>query len=225
MRKFLLILGILLISCTNVFAAKIPDDVKTYINERIPNVDFRFDGVIILPDNTQYLPLYPSLFSDVTELEIKETFPANKGMEQQPDIVIFNNDFVLMKVLTDGQGRKTVLNLQNPPLQVRTGLLPQDMLVPSGLILPENIKGIIGNLKIDTKNRDIIKLTAKESFEEFLDNENKSEKQALIPALKEKTLFVTTNYSKNIQVLDAGETSPKYSLAQKSIPIDIESVN
>ena len=59
---------------------------------------------------------------------------------------------MLLKVITDNKGHRTVARLQNPPLQVRTGLLPQDMLVPSGLILPENIKGIIGNLKIDTKN-------------------------------------------------------------------------
>ena len=30
------------------------------------------------------------------------------------------------------------------------------MLVPSGLIIPENIKGIIGNLKIKKKNEDVI---------------------------------------------------------------------
>ena len=73
-----------------------------------------------------------------------------------------------------------------PPLQVRTGLLPQDMLVPSGLILPENIKGIVGNLKIDIKNEDIIKLNARESFEEFLADSDPIKQQALIPQLKTK---------------------------------------
>lgn len=224
MKKLLLVLGILMISCTNVFAAKIPTDVVNYINSRVSGVDFRFDGVIIFPDNTIYLPLYPSLFSDITEVNVKESFPVNTNIEDKPDIVIFNNDFVLMKVLTDGQGRKTVRHLQNPPLQVRTGLLPQDMLVPSGLILPENIKGVIGNLKIDTKSEDVIKLTTKESFEEFLDDSNKIRKQEVLPMLKNKTIFVTTNYSKNIQVLDSGESSPKYALAQKSIPIDVKAV-
>lgn len=225
MRKLLLIFGILLISCTNVLAAKMPEEVATYINETVPNTDIRFDGVVILPDNTVYLPLYPSLFSDIKELKVKESYPAGKELNQKPDIIIFNNDFVLMKVLSDGQGHKTVLRLQNPPLQVRTGLLPQDMLVPSGLILPENIKGVIGNLKIDTRNEDIIKSTEKESYEEFLSDEIEIDNPALIPQLKNKTLFVTANYSKNIQVLDPPEVSPKYSLAQRSIPIDVKSVN
>lgn len=225
MRRLLLLLGILLISCTSSFGAKIPEDVQEYINKNVPGTDIRFDGVIILPDNTVYLPLYPSLFSDIKKLEVKESYPSGLELKQKPDIIIFNNDFVMMKVLTNGEGHKTVLRLQNPPLQIRTGLLPQDMLVPSGLVLPENIKGVIGNLKIDTKNEDIIKLTSKESYEEFLSGTEEIENPALIPQLKNKTIFVTTNYSKNIQVIDPPEVTPKYSLAQKSIPIDVKAVN
>lgn len=224
MRKLLLLLGIFLLTGSASFAAKIPEDVRNYINTSVPNTDIRFDGVIILPDNTVYLPLYPSLFSDINTLEVKESFPAGKELKDKPDIIIFNNDFVMMKVLSDGQGRKTVKYLQNPPLQIRTGLLPQDMLVPSGLVLPENIKGVIGNLKIDTQNEDVIKVTSKESYEEFLAETEDINNPALIPQLKNKTIFVTTNYSKNIQVLDPPEVSPKYSLAQKSIPIDIKAV-
>ena len=62
MRKIFLILGIILLTCTGSFAAKIPDDVRNYIQNAAPNTDIRFDGVIILPDNTIYLPLFPSLF-------------------------------------------------------------------------------------------------------------------------------------------------------------------
>lgn len=225
MRKFLLLLGILLISCTSVLAAKLPDEVRDYIIKTVPGTDIRFDGVIILPDGTIYLPLYPSLFSDISKLQVKESFPANKDLNQKPDIIIFNNDFVLMKVLTDNNGHRTVLHQTTPPLQVRTGLLPQDMLVPSGLIIPENLKGIIGNLKIDTKNEDVIKLNGKESFEEFLSETEPSVSQVLIPQLKNKILFVTTNYSKNIQVVEPAKSSIKYSLAQKSIPVDIKAVN
>ena len=225
MRKLLILIGILVISASTVFAAKIPDDVKNYIEQTIPNTDIRFDGVIIFPDNTIYLPLYPSLFSDIKSLSIKETYPAGKTLQQRPDIVIFNNDFVLMKVLTDGEGHRTVLHLTNPPLQVRTGLLPQDMLVPSGLIIPENIKGIIGNLKIDTKREDLIRVNNDESFEDFLKNAEPVTHQTLIKELNNKTVFVTTNYSKNIQVVEPAHSMPSYSLAQKSIPVDVKAVN
>lgn len=224
MRKFLILLTTLLIGCTNVFAAKIPVEVKDYILEKVPQADIRFDGVIIFPDNTIYLPLYPSLFSDVKSLKIKESYPANKELKNQPDVVIFNNDFVLLKVFSDGEGHRTVLHMTNPPLQVRTGLLPQDMLVPSGLIIPENIKGIIGNLKIDTKNEDMIRVENQESYEDFLSVGEPDVQQGVIPQLKNKVLFVTTNYSKNIQVVEPGKAAPSYSLAQKSIPVDAKAV-
>ncbi len=224
MRKFLIILGLLLIGCSNVFAAKIPDMVKDYILEKVPQADIRFDGVIIFPDNTIYLPLYPSLFSDIKTLKIKESYPANQDLKQEPDVIIFNNDFVLLKVLSDGEGHRTVLHMPNPPLQVRTGLLPQDMLVPSGLIIPENIKGIIGNLKIDTKREDMIRVENEDSYENFLTDTEPEIPQTLISQLKNKILFVTTNYSKNIQVVEPAKASPSYSLAQKSIPIDVKAV-
>jgi len=225
LRKFLVLLGIVLMFSTSAFAAKIPDDIRDYIDNKVPGTDVRFDGVIILPDNTVYLPLYPSLFSDVKKLSVKESFPAGKELNDKPDVIIFNNDFVMMKLLPAENGTKTVLHMPTPPLQVRTGLLPQDMLVPSGLVLPENIKGIVGNLKIDIKSEDVIKVNTKESFEEFLSETDPIGNQTLIPNLKNKTLFVTTNYSKNIQVLDPAKSTPKYALSQKSIPIDIKAVN
>lgn len=225
MRKLILLFGILIISASTVFAAKVPEDVRGYIKEQIPRADIRFDGVIIFPSNTIYLPLYPSLFSDIKNLSIKQTYPANMTLKQEPDIVIFNNDFVLMKVLTDKQGHRTVLHLTNPPVEVRTALLPQDMLVPSGLIIPENIKGIIGNLKIDTKGEDLIRVSNDDSFEDFLKQTEPVRKQSLIKELANKTVFVTTNYSKNIQVVEPANSGPSYSLAQKSIPIDVKAIN
>lgn len=223
MRKFLILLSIILFTSTVAFAAKVPDEVVDYIQAKVPNADVRFDGVVILPDNTIYLPLFPSLFSDIKVLHVKESIPANLDIDSRPDVVIFNNDFVLLKVLSDGNGKRTVLHMANPPLQVRTGLLPQDMLVPSGLILPENLKGIKGNLNIDTKNEDIIMSTSKESFEEFLSGGNPV-RQSMIPQLNNKRVYISTNYSKNIQVLEPAMASPIYSLSQKSIPIDVEPV-
>ena len=225
MRKLLLLIGIFLITASCSFAAKFPEEVRGYIEQNVPNAEIRFDGVIIFPSNTIYLPLYPSLFSDIKSLSIKRTYPAGLSLAQEPDIVIFNNDFVLMKVLTDSSGKKSVLHLTEPPVEVRTALLPQDMLVPSGLIVPENIKGIIGNLKIDTKGEDIIRVNNEDSFEEFLQHNDHNIHQTLISELKNKTVFVTTNYSKNIQVVEPANSSPSYSLAQKSIPIDVKAVN
>ena len=36
----------------------------------------------------------------------------------------------------------------NPPDEIQSGLLPQDILLPKGLVIPETLKGIIGNIDV-----------------------------------------------------------------------------
>lgn len=227
MKKIFLTLILMLATATNVFAAKIPDNVKTLIKKDFAKADFRFDGMITLPDGTIYLPLYPALVKKPEKFEIKSTIPSGKTLAQEPDVVIFNNDFALLKIVTDVKGRKTVLNVKEPPTEVRTGLLPQDMLVPTGLIIPDNIKGIIGNLEIPTA-QDAGLRTTSEQFLDFSTQTPKSTSQtkkdlvSSVSQLDNKILYIITCYSKNIHVIKGESKKPAYALAQKSIPIDIK---
>ena len=221
MRKSLICLGIMLSLSTPVFSAQIPDNVRNFVSKDFPKTNFRFDGVIILPDNTLYLPLFPARIVDTDKLEIKTTYPANKTLAAKPNVVIFNNDFVLLKVLTDTQGNKTVYKMANPPAELRSGLLPQDMLVSKGLIIPENLHGIIGNLEIKTVNDPGIRVeNVTPKVEKISGSTLKTLSQ--IPQLKNKNFYVSSPYSKNIQVLNAGAKTPEYSLAQNNIPISLK---
>ena len=149
---------------STVFAANMPENVVNYIKKDFPKAEIRFDGLIII-DNTLYLPVFPSKFVNPQTLAIKKTAPANKTLKNLPDIVVFNNDFSLLKVIEDGNGKRTVLYQENPFIEVKTGLLPQDMLVPKGLVIPDNIKTIIGGLRIATEQEMGIKV-ASELIEE-----------------------------------------------------------
>lgn len=224
MKKIILTLLIIMISSTCVWAAKVPDNIKAIVRKDFAKADFRFDGLITMPDGTLYLPLYPALVKKPEVLEIKSTIPINKTLVDEPEVIIFNNDFVLLKILTDQKGRKTVLNVKEPPIEVRTGLLPQDMLVPNGLIIPDNIKGIIGNLQIPTaidaglrvNSEPILGYKIKKTF-----NTTKN-LVAKVAQLQNKTLYIATCYSKNVQVVQGESSTPEYALAQKTIPIDIK---
>ena len=77
MRKFLILLTILLISCTNAFAAKIPVEVRNYIQEKVPQADIRFDGVIIFPDNTS--AFVPFFIFRCKKLKNKRIFSGTSG--------------------------------------------------------------------------------------------------------------------------------------------------
>lgn len=224
MKKLFLTLLIIMVSTTSAWAAKVPDNVKGVIVKDFPKADFRFDGLITLPDGALYLPLYPALVKKPEKLEIKSTIPAGKTLKDEPDVVIFNNDFALLKVLVDIKGRKTVINMKEPPVEVRTGLLPQDMLVPTGLVIPDNIKGIIGNLQISTALDAGLRITSEPFLEKKTVKNTQTGKNlvAKVVQLEGKTLYLATCYSKNIQVVQGENSTPEYALAQKTIPIDMK---
>lgn len=221
MRKFVICLGIFILTSTAASAAKIPDNVQQFISNDFPKTNFRFDGVIILPDNTIYLPLFPAKILNPETLAIKQTYPSGKTMAAKPNIVILNNDFALLKVLTDTNGNKTIYKMANPPVELRTGLLPQDMLVPKGLVIPENLKSIVGNLEIKTVNDPGIRVeNSKPVVTQLSGSTLKTLSQ--IPQLRNKSFYVSSPYSKNIQVLNLGAKTPEYSLAQTNVPISMK---
>lgn len=204
-------------------AATVPDNVKQAVTQAFPDANFRFDGVIILPDATIYLPLFPAKIIEKENLEITKTFPANSTLASKPDIVIFDNDFVLMKVIKDKKGNKTVFSMVNPPDEIRTGLLPQDMLVPKGLIIPENLKSITGDLNIASGTSGVRVENAKPVVEKLSGSTLKT--LSLIPCLNNKNFYMSSPYSKNIHVYNSDAKTPEYSFKQINIPISMKVYN
>ena len=225
LKKILgLIIGVSLTISTAI-AAKIPADVQGYLKKNIEGVDIRFDGVIMTPDGVIYLPLFPASFKKPELIEISETYPAGTTLDKRPEVVIFNNDFVLLKIITNENGKKTVKRFDKPPVQVKTGILPQDMLVPTGLVIPENIKSIIGNLDIQLTPDEEIKVIPDTSlsarvFDFQKETVNRYTNESTIEQIKDKNLFMVTSYSKNISVVNGESFKPDYALSQIATPID-----
>ena len=219
--KLILLSALAIVCSAPINAATIPADIQQVINKDFPKTTFRFDGMIILPDGTMYLPLFPAKIIKPEKLSIKQAYPSGKTLASKPNVVIFNNDFVLLKVLTDTHGNNTIYKMANPPLELRTGLLPQDMLVPKGLVIPENLKGIVGNLEVQTVNDPGIKVENSKPVVTAL-NGSTLKTLAQIPQLKNKNFYVSSPYSKNIQVLNLGAKTPEYSLAQNNVPISMK---
>lgn len=218
MRKVLI--GLSVLACLSLgaaFATPLPDNVQNFVKASFPNTNFRFDGVVILPDNTVYLPLIPSKFNDDKPVKIKSTIPAGESMSQKPDAVILSNDYVLLKMLTNNRGRNTVVNLTVPPLELRTGLLPQDMLVPKNFIVPSNLKNIVGNLNITTGRDSGLVIPVSQPKSGVAVNS-----LSATPQLQNKMFYIVTNASKYIQVLSPERKTPNYALYQENTPICIK---
>lgn len=221
MKKFLVLLIVFLSTVTSVFAAKLPENVQAMLKKTFPSVDIRFDGVIILQDGTIYLPLYPAKIKNTETLSVVQTYPDKTPLNKHPEVVIFNNDFVLLKVLVDKNGAKTIKKFDKPPVIVKSGLLPQDMLVPKNLIIPENLKGITGNLNIKIGPKEDIKVVAtKIQYEKTTPIQpiKQANLVSVIPQLKDKVLYISTCYSKDIQVVQGESKTSSYALSQKTIP-------
>ena len=227
MKKFLGIVLALLFSMTTVFAAKLPADIQSYLKKNVSGIDIRFDGVIIYPDGTIYLPLYPASAKKPDKIEIAETYPAGETLLDKPNAVIFNNDFALLKFIISPDGQKTVMKFDKPPVVIKTGILPQDMLVPSGLLIPENIKSIVGNLDIKLEPEKDIKVEADVSYSaKVFDSEskavNKYSNKATIKEIQDKNLYMVSSYSKNISVVSGEKFKADYALSQVATPISAQ---
>ena len=224
-KKIFFLVLTLFIFTGSVFAAKLPDAVKDFIKVDFPSADFRFDGVIILPDNTIYLPVFPANLLKTQDIYITKSVPDKKKLKDKPDIVVFNNNFCLLKVIQEKK-YKTVLRQEEPFPEIKSGLLPQDMLVPKGLKLPANLKCIVGNLKIaETAEPDIKVKPVTNEFDSVVSAAPLPEVNGVVQPLRDKTLYVMSCYSKNIQIIQGEESKPKYALALKGVPIDIKLVN
>ena len=133
-------------------------------------------------------------------------------MKQKPDMIILNNNFALLKVINTN-GKKTVINMIDPPQELQSGLLPQDILLPKGLVIPESLKGIIGNVDVSV---------AQETGLRINNTRNKGRKFTTpVEPLNGKTFYISTGANNNILVIDSNTKTPEYSLAQEHVINDI----
>lgn len=134
-------------------ATVLPQPIVEYLKSKYPEVAIRFDGLIELPDHTIYLPVSPLTYGKVENpATIVKTIPANTDFSKKPDMILFANNLALLKIVKTNN-ELTVNYSPQIPLSVKLGLLPQDLIVPRGLILPTELKVIMGNLKIAVKQK------------------------------------------------------------------------
>ena len=110
MKKFVTALAILIGISTSVEATTLPINVENFVKEYFPQAQFRFDGVIILPDGTIYLPLIPSKLASDEPVTVTTSYPSGRKMPEKPDAVILSNDYVLLKMITNSKGKNSVIN-------------------------------------------------------------------------------------------------------------------
>ena len=213
--KLLIVISIFisLFICNSVFAYNFEPKLRKYLLKQEPNVEIRFDGLVTFPDGSRYLPITPSVSDKVTKVKIEYTYPNKKQLKERPEVIVFNNNYSLIKVIPIDDEKYTLCSYEDLPMSVKTGLLPQDMLVPSGLIVPDHIKGIMGDL--------VIPLVSEVSIGKKLIITSK--KYSNIDKSVNNKLYLTTYFSSNlIRVFDAKTSKAIYTLNLNGMPKSIK---
>ncbi len=234
LKNIIITIALIIFSVNSALATQLPKPVKDFILDKYPNSTIRFDGLITLPDGNIYLPVIPSYLEKVDKLDVAYLYPENTNFKKLPEVIIFNNNYSLLKLIRTKNGILTVCNNPDIPLTVKTGALPQDILVPRGLVLPETLKGILGNVQVPLlnasavikekgpKEQKLIVETAEtpktSSSAKFVTATNLNQK------LKGKNYYVSNLDTQYLKVFQSESPNPAYSLKISGVPKDMKPV-
>lgn len=217
--KALIILALAMVFIPDAKASRLPDNFWSYIKQELPRATQRFDSVIVLDENTMYVPLYPAQRSSADTISVEYTYPAKQTLKQKPEVIIFNNNFVLLKIFKDSKGNFTITKKEDLPEKVKLGVMPQDMLVPTGLKVPESLKLIMGDLVIPNRGDNLLITTS----DATLGDEESEEEGDIVPInyLSETKTFIANNKTKFVLVYDRGGKEPLYEIKLSGLPSKI----
>lgn len=240
MKKILsaTLISMMLLGGLSAEAVLLPHPMRVYLFNNVAGTSIRFDGLINLPNGTMYVPVIPAQPKDVEKLEIVYTYPEKQPFKSEPEVITFNNNYSLLKVIPDGK-KRTLTKYDNLPDVVKTGVLPQDMLVPTGFYVSENLRGILGNLEIPVAITNIekkpiaasVQKTAANSDSTVVARKNgkkivKTHKKALktiMPKELANKMYLVTNFdSQYLKVFNPGRPEPIYGLKLKGVLKDVK---
>lgn len=213
----------LFVLSNSALASKLPEDVWKYVKTSLPNAQQRFDSVVTLSNGIMYIPLYPPTDKTVDKIDIEYSYP-NKPLKDLPEVVLLNNGYSLLKVFKDEKGNYSLTKKDDLPIKVRLGLMPQDMLTPVGLKMPESLRLTLGDLLIPSKEE--LSLVLKDNSEKEKTKNPYSpavKRNEFIPSVefKDKKTFINPKNSKFISVYDSTNPNPLYELKLSNMPLKI----
>ncbi len=237
LKRIILAFALIVFSINSAFATQLPKPVQDFVLTNYPNSTLRFDGMITLQDGTVYIPVIPSYLEKVEKLDVTYIYPQKTTIKDKPEVIVFNNNYALLKLIKTKNGILTVCPNPNLPMTIKTGALPQDILVPKGLVFPEALKGILGNVQvplltantvIKEKNLGEQKLIV-QTVQETTTAAQKAQKAQtttnLNLKLKNKNYYITNFDTQYLKVFSSNAPNPAYSLKLSGVPKDMKAVS
>lgn len=225
-KSFIISLIILLVGTMQAQAVQLPKEIKDFLlaQKKVPTV--RVDGIVVYNNDVMYLPVYPAYSENVDKLKIVKTYPANQSMDSLPDMVLFNNNVSLLKVYRVDSNTLTIRNIPDLPVELKTGSLPQDIMVPRGLVFPENLAGILGDVQIplvgSAKTSTFVSSKKRAPLPTGKRIADTSQYKNVSPSMKNKLFFVNNFQTEYLQVFSSTVSEPLYSLKTSGVMKDVK---
>jgi hypothetical protein len=127
---------------------RLPEAVLFYLKSLDPNLKVREDCLAVLSQKRSYLPVLPQGHDTPNEpTKVLAQFPLKSN---SPDWVQFDNGFYLLRLIETENGKITFSRTETIPTALKTGLLPQNFMMPAGFSIPAELRIIVGDLPYET---------------------------------------------------------------------------
>jgi hypothetical protein len=132
----------------NAECHRLPQAALMYLKSLDPGVVVREDCLAVLSGKRSYIPVLPQSHEHETPpARVMQQFPTKTA---SPDWVQFDKGFYLLRLIETDTGKITLPRNENLPAEIKTGLLPQNFIVPKGFSIPGELRVIVGNLPYTT---------------------------------------------------------------------------
>jgi hypothetical protein len=148
LTPFIVLLGLGLCP-TLALATTLPDGVLKFVKSVDARAAIRQDGLIKLTNGDVYLPVLPQ--DPTLDLNPKQIARQWLGKANQPpELVQFDNNLFLLRLAKGSRGRLMAAKLTYP-IELKEGLLPQDLQLAPNMVIPAELKVILGSVAYQNK--------------------------------------------------------------------------
>lgn len=133
------------------YCFKLPEALLNTLLALDKNVKLRTDCYAILSNGESYLPILPQKLEVSPPTQIVNQWRGeNTPKAGFPDLIQFDNDWYLIKLIPTETGKITFARLATYPMSLKAGVIPQNWFVPAGLSIPAELRILLGNLDYTT---------------------------------------------------------------------------
>lgn len=144
-------------------ATDLPPLMQQWVLEKDPEAQIRFDGMVLFANGERYVPVLPyikppsgsaravAMADPPTRVDAVDPAALGDGPRVYPDLVQFDHGWFLLRLVPTESGRLVLPIRDTYPIALKAGVLPQDLVMPPNLLIPTELRVLLGELPYDPK--------------------------------------------------------------------------